>query len=158
MKKTTAFSLVELVIVVAILGILAAMVIPRFSSATNEARSNGALSQLGSVRKQIEVWKLDHGANYPTLSQIQAGPSDWDVFTSRTLLDGSVDSAGGFGPYFPVPPMNTFTNSTLVVEAGSPADVAGWTYNESNGTLKLILPHAVDPAITGLSAVDYEQP
>ena len=129
MKFNRAFSLVELTIVIAILGILAAVVIPKFSSATDQARSTGALSQLVGIRKQIEVWKLYHNDTYPTLAQIQDGASDWGVFTSKTQLDGTVNASGDFGPYFPVPPMNTYTSSTLVVEAGSAVATAGWTYN-----------------------------
>lgn len=158
MTKTSAFTLTELIIVIAVLGILAAIVIPKFSSATEEARSSGAMSQLVSVRKQIEVWKLDHNGTYPTLSQVQSGAADWAVFTSKTLIDGSIDSSGSFGPYFPTPPVNNYTNSSLVVEAGSPVNTAGWTYNDSNGALKLIIPQTTNAASTGISASDFEQP
>ena len=158
MKFTSAFTLTELIIVIAILGILAAIVVPKYTSATNEARSSGAMSQLVSARKQIEVWKLDHNGNYPTLSQLQSGPADWAVFTSKTLIDGSIDDSGRFGPYFPVPPVNNYTNSSLVVEAGSPVNTAGWTYNASTGALKMILPNSVELAGTGISSSDVEQP
>lgn len=152
-----AFTLVELTIVVAILGILAAIVIPKLSSATDIARSNGAMSQLTSVRKQLEVWKLNHGDTYPTLAQIQAGTGDWETFTGKTTETGDVDANGDLGPYFPTPPINPFTNSSLVVEAGSALISAGWTYNETTGALKLVLPSSVNPATTELGANDYEQ-
>ena len=156
-QGSKAFTLVELTIVVAILGILAAMVIPKLSSATDVARSNGAMSQLTSVRKQLEVWKLNHGDNYPTLAQIQAGAGDWESFTHKTTEAGVVDADGPLGPYFPTPPVNPFTNSSLVVEAGSAVLTAGWTYNETTGVLKLVLPAGVDPATTELGINDYEQ-
>ncbi len=156
-KFSRAFTLVELTIVVAILGILAAIVIPKLSSATDVARSNGAMSQLTSVRKQLEVWKLNHGDAYPTLAQIQAGTGDWEIFTGKTVETGDVDAEGDLGPYFPTPPINPFTNSSLVVEAGSAVLSAGWTYNETTGVLKLVLPGNVNPATTELGPNDYER-
>lgn len=158
MRLRTAFTLVELTIVVAILGILAAIVIPKLSSATDSAKSNGAASQLTSVRKQLEVWKLDHAGNFPTLSQLQEGSNDWAVLTGKTSVAGELQEAGPHGPYFPSPPMNPYTNSSLVVEAGSPVVTAGWTYDDDTGVLKIILPESVDATATDLRAEDYEQP
>jgi len=154
---TAAFTLVELIIVITVLGILAAMVIPKLSSATDVARSNGAFSQITSVRKQMEVWKLDHADNLPTLAQLQAGASDWESFTGKTTQAGDVDAVGRLGPYFPTPPMNPFTNSTLVVEAGSPVITAGWTYDQNTGILKLVLPAGIETSTLELGANDYEQ-
>jgi general secretion pathway protein G len=151
------FSLVELILVITILGILAALVAPGFSNASDEARATNALSQLTSGRKQLEVWKLDHGDRYPTLVQMQSGPNDWGVFTSRTSSDGVIDAAGPFGPYFPTPPVNPWTNSSLVVAANSPLITAGWTYNESTGELRLVLPANADVSNSELTGNDYER-
>jgi len=153
-----AFTLVELTIVIAVLGILAALVIPKLSSATDTARAVGAHSQLTTVRKQIEVWRFDHGGEYPTLAQVQEGPADWGTFLRKTTMAGTVDPAGEFGPYFSTPPLNPYTNSSLVVAAGAPVDTAGWTYNDATGFLKLVLPVTVAPAMTDLGAKDYEHP
>jgi general secretion pathway protein G len=152
-----AFTLVELTIVIAILGILAALVVPRLSSATDVARANGAHSQLTTVRKQIEMWKLDHGDQYPTMAQLQQGAADWGALLEKTTTAGEIVATGEWGPYFPAPPINPFTNSSLVVPAGAPVDSAGWTYNPATGFLKLILPATVDPATTDLGALDYER-
>lgn len=157
LRIRTAFTLVELTIVIAILGILAAIVVPKLSSATDTAKSNGAFSQLTSIRKQLEVWKLDHADLFPTLTQLQEGSSDWAVLTGKSTVDGALSEGGTFGPYFPTPPMNPYTGSSLVVAAGSPVLTAGWTYDTETGVLKLILPEGVEPATTELRAGDYEQ-
>lgn len=58
------FTLVELLIVVIILAILAAIVIPQFSSATTDTREAALDSNLGGLRNAIELYKAQH-ATYP---------------------------------------------------------------------------------------------
>jgi len=155
-RRHAAFTLVEILIVVCILSILAAIVIPRFTASADEARRTAVYSTLTTARKQIQLWSLDHGGTYPTLAQMQDGASDWGVFTSKTLADGAIDPAGIYGPYFPSAPLNVLTNSSLVVAAGGPVATAGWTYNAATGALRVVLPATVDPASTDLTVNDYE--
>ena len=54
------FTLVEILIVVIILGILAAMIIPQFSSATESARASMLMDDLRVMRSQMEVFKAQH--------------------------------------------------------------------------------------------------
>ena len=152
-----AFTLVEILIVVLILSILAAIVIPRYLVATETATSSNIKTQLFTMRNQIDLWKLHHNDIRPTLGQLQVGANDWDVLTSRTDDSGAVDAAGAHGPYVITPPSNPLTSSSLVVAAGSPVAAAGWTYNQSTGALKVIVPADVDPVALELAANDYEQ-
>lgn len=63
MKK--AFSLVEILIVVAILGILAAIVLPEFQSHSQEAKESAAKSNLHTLRTGIEVYTAQHNGVPP---------------------------------------------------------------------------------------------
>src|SRR5256885_17192904 len=54
------FTLVEILIVVIILGILAAIVIPQFTSASQDARKNSLVSQLQTIKAQLELTRLQH--------------------------------------------------------------------------------------------------
>jgi len=72
MKATRAFTLVELLIVVAILGILAAIAVPKFSDASNEARTSATRAGLATLRKQIEIYKNSESSFPSGLSALVA--------------------------------------------------------------------------------------
>src|SRR5437868_6507714 len=58
--RASGFTLVEILIVVIILGILAAIVIPQFTSASQDARKNSLTSQLQTIKAQTELARLQH--------------------------------------------------------------------------------------------------
>lgn len=58
------FTLVELLIVVIILAILAAIVVPQFAASTNDARSSAADTNLANLRAAIDLYFQQHG-EYP---------------------------------------------------------------------------------------------
>jgi len=127
-RKTQGFTLVEILIVVIILGILAAIVIPQFTGASEDARKSNMQSQLQTLRSQIELYKLQHRDAAPKLKT-----SNWGVFTSKTLEDGTVDATGKFGPYMQGPAVNPMTNSSTLDTTAAPG--LGWVYNESTGEI-----------------------
>lgn len=63
-KRHAGFTLVELLIVVIILAILAAIVIPQFSNATTDTQESALDTNLGSLRNAIELYKAQH-VTYP---------------------------------------------------------------------------------------------
>jgi general secretion pathway protein G len=64
-KNLQAFTLVELVVVVMILGILAAIAAPRLLGASNQAFDNGAKQSLGVVRNAIDKYTAEHAGALP---------------------------------------------------------------------------------------------
>jgi len=74
-KVRKAFTLVEILIVVVILGILAAIVVPQFTSATEEARSGNLESQVKTIDSALELFRARTGS-YPN-----GGVIADDVFT-----------------------------------------------------------------------------
>src|SRR3954454_19320181 len=64
-KNLHAFTLVELVVVVMILGILAAIAAPRLLGASNQAFDNGARQSLGVVRNAIDKYTAEHAGALP---------------------------------------------------------------------------------------------
>ena len=61
LRAKRAFTLIEILIVVVILGILAAIVIPQFTNAADEAATSQAKAQLGSMRSQVQLFRAKNG-------------------------------------------------------------------------------------------------
>src|SRR5256885_12464599 len=92
------FTLVEILIVVIILGILAAIVIPQFTNASQDARESALLSQLQTLRSQVELYKLQHHDTLPNI--VGASPACWTALTTKTDSYGAASAAAkAFGPY-----------------------------------------------------------
>ncbi|MHC4912422.1 MAG: type II secretion system protein [Planctomycetota bacterium] len=113
MKAKSGFTLVEILIVVVILGILAAIVIPQFTSASTEAKESALVSDLQSIRSQIELYKIHHNDEIPGTQ----GETFVVAMTSLTNQDGVVDTSGGtdpafrYGPYMREIPINPFSTA-----------------------------------------------
>lgn len=73
LRKEGGFTLVELLIVVIILGILAGVVIPQFTSSTEDAKLSALDSDLGSMRNAIELYYTQHDATYPGANRVTDG-------------------------------------------------------------------------------------
>ena len=130
--KQHGFTLVEILIVVVILGILAAIVIPQFTSTSEAARANNTASLLRTLRTQLEVYKAEHEDQYPTRSDL------WDTMLEPTDSKGNQTSDGQCGPYLRKAPLNQYTMSTTVVGPGSGTANDGWEYNENTGELQAV--------------------
>jgi general secretion pathway protein G len=140
--RKSGFTLVEILIVVIILGILAAIVIPQFTNASEDARKNSLTSQLQTLRSQVELFKLQHRDRFPTADINDVATAwDWDKLTSKTDEDG-VLSAGSLGPYMqqrPINPLNSgsFMQSMATDPAVGDAGVAtaGFVFSQATGKI-----------------------
>jgi general secretion pathway protein G len=131
------FTLIEILIVVIILGFLAAIVIPQVSNASSEARISSLCSDLQVIRFAIELYKVQHG---DTLPGSTAGVSFGQAMTQRTDEDGTVNAAGRYGPYVQNLPVNPFNGLDTVEVEDSDNSVSGgncgWHFNSSTGQFR----------------------
>jgi general secretion pathway protein G len=126
-----AFTLVEILIVIIVLGILAAIAIPQFSNASQQSRVNSLVAQLKQMRGQVVLFRAQHGDILPNLVTNQ-----WSQFLQKTNDLGAVDTTamGIWGPYVNKMPMNPLNQNTTV--AASAGAGVGWVYDVTTGDLK----------------------
>lgn len=134
MPRRSAFTLIELLIVVVILAILAAAVIPQFTDSTLDAKESTARINLGVLRKQIQLYKTQHDGRLPS--------ADLNELLKQTDVTGAAGS--DFGPYLLRVPENPLSGSTKVraatanpPAAASGASDAGWLYHAASGNIWL---------------------
>lgn len=132
-----AFTLVEILIVVVLLAILAATIVPQFSTTTKDAEESSAAFSLQGLRSQIEVYKAQHAGQTPTTL---------DKLTVRTNSQGTSGTdptSYPLGPYMPQIPANPL-NQQRGVEAitsyppsSAGGATAGWLYHSTSGNVFL---------------------
>jgi general secretion pathway protein G len=144
-RGPAAFTLIEILIVVVILGILAAIVVPQFSNASHVARENTLKDELRYLRTQIAVFKAQHRdsppgypggstAGSPTEALFIAQMTKYSNARCATVDAG--DAAHPLGPYLQKMPTNPLTNvaKVLIVANGAPMPTTyqgatyGWIY------------------------------
>jgi general secretion pathway protein G len=146
------FTLVEILIVVIILGILAAIVIPQFTSASSDARNSSLQSTLQTLRSQIQLYKLQHGDAIPNLT------TNWTPMTATSVYPTSGGTT--FGPYMQATPVNPLNNLSTVTDgtvATTPGAAVGFIfdYNSGNGTGEIWGTDATGVAVAGGTTNPY---
>ena len=130
-RTHNAFTLVEVLIVVILLGILAAIVIPQFTQASGQAQTNALASDLQTVRSQIQLFKVQHLDNFP-------GTNIDTILTSRSNQLGTIGTDANLfplGPYLQKFPNNAYQNSNAVKTTGSAGSgTEGWWYDSGSGS------------------------
>ena len=152
MKKS--FTLVELLIVVSILGILAAIVVPTFQSHIQLAKESAAKDNLRILRNAIELYTSQHNdapPGYPMADTSLEPVYVWFLFQMRTVTNvyGQIVPIGtpGYGPYLLDMPKNPYNDedSVMILQNSAsfpqqPSGTSGWIYHAATKTIKLDWP------------------
>ncbi len=139
-QRHCAFSLVELVIVIVIIGIIAAVAVPRISVAGNNAGDTVLEADLLVLRSAIDMYAAEHGGTYPdkkgkfAKQMTRYTDIDGDDSTTRTATHI-------FGPYIArMPPLPVGKNQgkTAAIDGNKPGakNNGGWWYDEDTGEIR----------------------
>ncbi len=160
--KRRGFTLVELIIVIIILGILAALAMPQFVTSTDDAKTATVAANLAIMRNAIQLYYHQHNSTYPgenkadgTTASTAAEQAEAfaEQLTSFTNEDGEYlawDSDRDnypYGPYvqngIPENPLKNNSREVKVVEGAvdvTDGGTEGWQFSITDGTFVSYVP------------------
>jgi len=126
LRNQRGFTLVELVIIIVILGILAAVAIPKYQDISSEAKEASARSALGGLRSGIAIWYANQA--------VTTGSATWPALDSLRTSGVVMEQAIPANPYqssnnAPDSIVTGVTKGTTVGTRG------GWAYNAATGEI-----------------------
>ena len=127
MRNTKGFTLIELMIVVAIIGILAAIAIPKFASLVRKSGEGQAKGNLGALRSAISIYYGDLEGSYPAdLTSLTAGGKY--IGTVPTVKTPDYHAATNVI-------RNNFSSNPFGCGGGYMLDSGQWIYWSDNGSM-----------------------
>lgn len=144
-RRRSAFTLIEMLIVIVIMAVLAATVIPQFTTTSDDAKASTLAYNLHTLRSQIELYRLHHDGANPTVANDADGIPTLPQLYSSTDASGAIGTGASYpyGPYIlnkiPNNPLNGNTYRVNAVTGTFPpssetAD-GGWFYKQSTGQI-----------------------
>lgn len=113
-SRKAGFTLIELMLVVAVIGILAAIAVPRFAETIRKSREGSTKGNLGAIRSALRIYYADLEGQFP---------SDLAALTADEKYLPRVPSAQ-------MPPYHTTQNAIFT----GTGDEGGWRYADSFGS------------------------
>lgn len=123
-SNSRGFTLIELVIIIVVLGILAAVAIPKYQDISGEAREASCRAALGSLRSGITIWYANEA--------VKTGTPSWPTLDTLTIPGIVMLQGLPPNPYqdsFPESIVPGVTKGVVVDEWG------GWAYNATTGEI-----------------------
>ena len=109
-----AFTLIELLFVILLLGVMAAITIPQFANASGGARDSSLSSTVHTIRAQLLMYKLHHGDQLPDLEAASAAGQHFRPLVEKHTFGTPPQT---YGPYLLGPPVNPLTEGSRVLNA-----------------------------------------
>jgi general secretion pathway protein G len=119
------FTLVEVLIVVVILGVLAAIVIPQFTSASQETQSTATLHEVQKLRRHIGVYRARNNQQLPTVTE---GDGTWGEIIGANYLQSAPGNPWIGGAFSQRIRFGSGPDTTYPVTQDY-----GWIYNTTTG-------------------------
>ena len=135
------FTLLELVIVVVILGVIAAIAMPRFASATGTATLRRLHADTATLQQAIDLYTVEHDGLTPAHDGPSKPTADEGVFKQRLLgrtdAIGEASEDGLFGPYLLTWPVNPMTKcQSLRIDGAEAGQDCAWHFDSSRSLIR----------------------
>jgi prepilin-type N-terminal cleavage/methylation domain-containing protein len=126
LSRKSGFTLIELVIIIVVLGILAAIAIPKYQDITSDAQEAAARGALGGLRSAVTIYYANQA--------VKTGTATWPAIDSLATLGVVMEMEIPKNPYCPDAnaPDSFVTGVTKGTTVGTRG---GWAYNATTGEL-----------------------
>lgn len=147
----SGFALVELVLVVAIMGIIGAIAIPKFSSAADRAKAAAVAGSVTQLQHSVDLYTAEHADRNPVTepggSPTTAGATLVLRLTRYTDDAGNTGASGIFGPYLRTWPTNPYNakQSIRIDGAAAGANTHGWRIDSATLQIESDQATAISP-------------
>ena len=133
-RKHHGFSLLEMMLVVVIIGLIAAVAIPRMSRGAAGAGDSALGGNLAVMRDAIDRYAVDHGGTYPAVATFTAQLTQYSSAAGAT--NATKDATYMYGPYLrKVPPLPVGAAKGSTGVAAAAASGVGWIYTAASGNI-----------------------
>jgi general secretion pathway protein G len=141
-----AFTIAELMIVVCVIGILAALVIPMVQNQATEAKIAAARDNLRILRGVVELYAAQHRGVAPGYENDESGTTpQWECFRDQTIVQER------YMRKMPENPFNNLATIRMIANGEAfPAEATGeygWIYQPATGTVRLDWPGEDDGGV-----------
>jgi type II secretory pathway pseudopilin PulG len=127
--------MVELAIAIVIVGILAAVAVPRLSRAHRCAKASALLADARGLQLAVEHYAAEHLGRSPAHNSDGTISADAVLFANRLLMPtddgGNPGATGMYGPYLRFIPLNVCNGQSTIRIGGMPGGTgaAGWHFD-----------------------------
>lgn len=119
-NNEAGFTLIEMMVVIAIIGVLAALVVPRIMGRPDEARVTAAKQDIGTINQALKLYRLDIG-RYPTTEQ------GLNALVARTSVE-PIPQNWKSGGYLDALPNDPWGNPYQYANPGTKAEIDVYSY------------------------------
>jgi len=123
----SGFTLIELVIIIVVLGILAAIAIPKYQDISSDAKEAACRGALGGLRSGVTIWYANQAVRTGTASW----PAASDLNTVGTVMEQEIPK----NPYCDDANFPDSVAATAAARGTLVGTDCGWAYNETTGQL-----------------------
>jgi len=129
------FSLLELMLVVVIIGLIAAIAIPRLSRGAAGTADAALSGNLVAMQEAIDRYSVEHGGAYPTAANVTNQLIQYSNSSGAT--QSTRDTSYFYGPYLrAIPPLPVGARIGQTGIATADAATVGWIYNATTGAIR----------------------